>query len=213
MWTTISYVLSPVKTPKISAIFIVSTRKTTLNTYNSSPVWNPWTKSGVKKAITLIRIFDLWFEDLKKSHYVSIRHIDNWIGILLGQRPEACSMNGRCSIQFVVEGDGSVYPCDFYVTDEWKMGNVNTDTFAQMLRGPKAQSFIAASIPLPNECRNCPILSLCRNGCRRDRLMTEQGYLGKTYYCKAHLRFFTARQKQILQARSIIIQMRQANQS
>ena len=161
----------------------------------------------------LIRIFDLWFEDLKKGHYVSIRHIDNWIGILLGQRPEACSMNGRCSIQFVVEGDGSVYPCDFYVTDEWKMGNVNTDTFAQMLRSPKAQSFIAASIPLPDECRNCPILQLCRNGCRRDRLMTEQGHLGKTYYCKAHLRFFTARQKQILQARSIIIQMRQANQS
>ena len=161
----------------------------------------------------LIHIFDLWFEDLKKGHYTSIRHIDNWIGILLGQRPEACSMNGRCSIQFVVEGDGSVYPCDFYVTDEWKMGNVNSDTFAQMLRGPKAQSFIAASIPLPDECRSCPILQLCRNGCRRDRLMKEQGHLGKTYYCKAHLRFFTARQKQILQARSIIIQMRQANQS
>lgn len=158
----------------------------------------------------LIHIFDLWFEDLKKGHYVSIRHIDNWIGILLGQRPEACSMNGRCSIQFVVEGDGSVYPCDFYVTDEWRLGNVSTETFAQMLRSPKAQSFIAASVPLPEECRTCPILNLCRNGCRRDRLMTSHGTLSKTYYCKAHQRFFTARRQQILQARSIILQMRQA---
>ena len=157
----------------------------------------------------LIRIFDLWFEDLKHGHYTSIRHIDNWIGILLGQRPEACSMNGRCSIQFVVEGDGSVYPCDFYVTDEWKLGNVNTHSFAQMLRSPKAQSFIAASCALPEECRVCPILNLCRNGCRRDRLMTDQGILGKTFFCKAHLRFFTARRQQILQARSIILQMRQ----
>ena len=157
----------------------------------------------------LIKIFDLWYEDLKNGHYVSIRHIDNWIGILLGQRPEACSMNGRCSIQFVVEGDGGVYPCDFYVTDEWKLGNVNTDTFAQMLRSPNAQEFIKASIPLPDECRVCPILNLCRNGCRRDRLMTETNMPGKTYFCKAHLRFFTERRQQILHARSIIIQMRQ----
>lgn len=158
----------------------------------------------------LIKLFDLWFEDLKKGHYVSIRHLDNWIGILLGQRPEACSMNGRCSIQFVVEGDGSVYPCDFYVTDEWKLGNVNTDTFAALYRSPKAQAFIGASVVLPEDCRNCPILNLCRNGCRRDRLMTDAGILGKTFFCKAHLRFFNARRQQILQARSIILQMRQS---
>ena len=118
-------------------------------------------------------------------------------------------MNGRCSIQFVVEGDGSVYPCDFYVTDEWKLGNVNTDTFSQMLHSPKAQEFIKASIPLPDECRTCPILNLCRNGCRRDRLMTDLNLPGKTYFCKAHLRFFTERRQQILNARNIIIQMRQ----
>lgn len=157
----------------------------------------------------LIDIFDLWYEDLKNGHYVSIRHIDNWIGILLGQRPEACSMNGRCSIQFVVEGDGSVYPCDFYVTDQWKLGNVQSDTFAKMLRSPKAQEFIAASVALPEECRVCPILNLCRNGCRRDRLMTDISQPGKTYFCKAHLRFFTERRQQILHARSLIIQMRQ----
>lgn len=156
----------------------------------------------------LIDIFDLWYEDLQNGHYVSIRHIDNWIGILLGQRPEACSMNGRCSIQFVVEGDGSVYPCDFYVTDEWKLGNVNADTFGQMLRSPKAQAFIKASYPLPEECRVCPILNLCRNGCRRDRLMTDHNIPGKTFYCKAHLRFFTERRQQILNARNMIIQMR-----
>jgi len=158
----------------------------------------------------LINIFDLWYEDLKKGHYVSIRHIDNWIGILLGQRPEACSMNGRCSIQFVVEGDGSVYPCDFYVTDQWKLGNVQTDTFAQMLRSPKAREFIAASMALPEDCRACPIVNLCRNGCRRDRLTTPQGSIGKTCFCQAHLRFFTERRQQILRARSIILEMRRA---
>ena len=152
----------------------------------------------------LIRIFDLWYEDLKSGHYVSIRHIDNWIGILLGQRPEACSMNGRCSIQFVVEGDGSVYPCDFYVTDEWKLGNVADDSFASMLTGPKAHQFIRDSMVLPEECRICPILRLCRNGCRRDRMDLS----GKTCFCDAHRRFFTERRDQILDARNRILWMR-----
>lgn len=153
----------------------------------------------------LIRIFDLWYEDLKKGRYVSIRHIDNWIGILLGQRPEACSMNGRCSIQFVVEGDGSVYPCDFYVTDEWKLGNVASDSFASMLNSPKAHQFIRDSMVLPEECRVCPILRLCRNGCRRDRMESH----GKTCFCEAHRRFFTQRRDQILDARNRILRMRQ----
>lgn len=33
----------------------------------------------------LCRLFDLWFQDLQKGEYVSIRHLDNWIGMLLGQ--------------------------------------------------------------------------------------------------------------------------------
>ena len=36
-------------------------------------------------------------------------------------------MVGRCSIQFVVEGDGGVYPCDFYVLDEWRLGTVGQE--------------------------------------------------------------------------------------
>lgn len=158
----------------------------------------------------LLNIFDLWYEDLKKGHYVSIRHIDNWIGILLGQRPEACSMNGKCSIQFVVEGDGSVYPCDFYVTDQWKLGNVANDSFAKLLRSEKACAFISASKVLPEECKACPIVRLCRNGCRRDRPVLPSGVPGKTCFCDAHCRFFAARQPQILDARNRILQMRKS---
>lgn len=35
----------------------------------------------------LIRVFDLWFQDLLSGQYVSIRHIDNWLQILLGASP------------------------------------------------------------------------------------------------------------------------------
>lgn len=156
----------------------------------------------------LLRIFDLWFDDLKRGHYVSIRHIDNWLSILLGGRPEACTMNGICSIQFVVEGDGSVYPCDFYVTDRWKLGNVQTDSFAQMAQSTNAREFILSSTVVPDSCRACTIAALCRNGCRRDRLLIRPDIPGQNYYCKAYLRFFTERKQQLLEACSRILRMR-----
>ena len=33
-----------------------------------------------------------------------------------------------------MEADGSVYPCDFYVMDEYQIGNFNTDSFDQMIK-------------------------------------------------------------------------------
>lgn len=89
----------------------------------------------------LIRVFDLWFQDLLSGQYVSIRHIDNWLQILLGGQPEACGMVGRCSIQFVVEGDGGVYPCDFYVLDELRLGTVGENSFAEMAQSAAARQF------------------------------------------------------------------------
>ena len=86
----------------------------------------------------LIRLFDLWYEDLQRGEYISVRHLDNWLSILLGGQPEACSMTGQCAVQFVVEGDGGVYPCDFYVLDEWRMGTVGESSFAEMQRGEVA---------------------------------------------------------------------------
>lgn len=45
-------------------------------------------------------------------------------------------MNGCCNCYFVVEGDGSVYPCDFYCMDAWKLGTVK-DGFVQMKTSEK----------------------------------------------------------------------------
>ena len=43
----------------------------------------------------------------------------------MGYLPEACDQRGTCGVQNVVEADGSVYPCDFYMLDDYKLGNFN----------------------------------------------------------------------------------------
>lgn len=155
----------------------------------------------------LLRIFDLWLADLETGNYISIRHLDNWVGILLGEQPEACSMTGCCSVQFVIEGDGGVYPCDFYATDEWRLGTVGKETFRQMQNGEKARNFIRASLRIPETCRSCPVLPLCRNGCRRDRIIRE-GQVDLNYYCSAYRRFFLERRSELREAVEIILRMR-----
>ena len=159
----------------------------------------------------LLRVFDLWLADLRKGIYISIRHLDNWLSVLFGEPPEVCSMVGHCSVQFVVEGDGGVYPCDFYVLDRWRMGTVGEQSFAQMIGSAAAHDFIDGSYHVPAECRVCRFGAVCRNGCRRDRVIEPDGTIGKNYYCEAYRRFFITREREIGEALRIIAQMRRAN--
>lgn len=159
----------------------------------------------------LIRIFDLWYQDLQKGEYVSIRHLDNWLKILLGEPAESCDMVGHCSIQFVIEGDGGVYPCDFYVLDQWRLGTVGEQSFAELAQSETAERFIRSSLAVPEKCRGCPVRPVCRNGCRRNRLMTESGAAGENYYCEAYRRFFMERARELQAAARLILQMRRQN--
>ena len=85
--------------------------------------------AGRVRGRFLVRIFDLWRRDFLEGKRVSIRHIDNWLAVLMGGEPEACAQRGCCQVQLVVEGDGSVYPCDFYCLDRWKLDNWRSEPF------------------------------------------------------------------------------------
>ena len=155
-------------------------------------------------AAFLSKLFSLWFDDLKKGRICSIRLFDNWFSILFGGAPEACNMCGRCSIQFVIEGDGSVYPCDFYALDEFGLGNINENSFEEILRNKKAEDFVMASLTIPDECRLCRWYPLCRNGCRRERELLPDGTYGKTRRCAAFKRFFEENEREIAQAMNVM---------
>ena len=132
----------------------------------------------------LKRSFDLWYDDLQRGRYVSVRHLDNYIRILQGASPENCAMCGVCGSYFVVEADGSVYPCDFYCKAEYRLGSVFDD--APFAPSEKQRAFLAQSHIIHTSCRSCRYYVLCRGGCRRDR--TEDGTKNK--YCSAYIHFF-----------------------
>lgn len=139
----------------------------------------------------LIDLYRNWYQDLKRGDYVYIRYFDNLLGMLKGNNPESCSMCGICSHQWVIESDGSVFPCDFYAMDQWKIGNLRTDSVAQIERKRKELAFVEMSAYVPEECRYCQWYLLCRNGCRRNCEFVNRDRRDKNYFCRAYREFFS----------------------
>ena len=137
----------------------------------------------------LTDLLQLWYIDKMNGRFIHIRYFDNLLMMMMGRQPESCGMSGRCVNQLVVEADGSVYPCDFYVLDQWRLGNLFTDPIEEIISNPLAQRFISESL-LPHEnCNTCECRLLCRGGCRRDRVVQGDG-TSLNYFCDTMKVFF-----------------------
>ena len=103
----------------------------------------------------LIHGFNAYVKDYVRGKYTSIRYFDNLVHLYLGNPTEQCGMCGHCTHQFVVEGNGNVYPCDFYCTDEWLLGNINSpsENFDTLAHSEKAIEFLRESLKIKEECK------------------------------------------------------------
>ena len=138
----------------------------------------------------LCDLFDLWYQDLKNGTQISIRMFDNIVQMFLGYPPESCDLVGHCSINAVIEGDGKVYPCDFYVLDEWCLGNININSFDELKEHSNGKQFVESSRKEEPECQSCKFYSICRTGCRRHKEPVINGKLSKNYFCSAYQNFY-----------------------
>ena len=157
-----------------------------LDPFGEDPGQHEFSLKPVDYEIFLKKTFELWYEDIVAGRITVIRTFDNYIAMLLGYNPESCGMSGRCACQFVIEADGSVYPCDFYVLDETKIGNVRDDTFESIINSEKVRDFLNKGDEINDECRTCRWFFICRDGCRRYR---DHG-TKLNYYCTAFQNFF-----------------------
>ncbi len=144
----------------------------------------------------LCRLFSLWMKDYRKGKQPYIRQFYNYIGIMLGKQPEVCEQRGVCGIQYVVESNGNVYPCDFYVLDEYCLGNLNKDAFEEINKKREQIGFLERSNRVSEECKRCVWKNFCRCGCYRSRVdcVLPDGKTvenGTNYFCQGYKQFFS----------------------
>ena len=111
--------------------------------------------------------FDCWYSEYQKGNYISVTLFDQLIPMFLGVPPTLCGMLGKCHMQIVVEGDGSVYPCDFYALDQYCCGNITENSIDEIVYHEKAIKFVNEKQELLDVCKKCKYYKMCYGYCKR----------------------------------------------
>jgi uncharacterized protein len=149
---------------------------------------SPHTVRPERYGTFLCELFDRWILDLGGPRSTSVRTFDALLAHHLGLEPPECTMHATCDSYLVVEHNGAVYPCDFFVEPGWELGNIMTSDLATLCGSPKRQAFAALKADLPAVCRACVWLPICRGGCTKDRVLGVAPR--STYLCEAYRALF-----------------------
>jgi len=139
-------------------------------------------------GVFLCELFDEWFTN--GYPYVSVRLFDNLLQYYAGYTPECCMYKDACGEYLVVEHNGDVYTCDFFVTKEWYLGNILEDTPEDIMLRPKYNEFASIRKLDCDDCDDCEWLGFCQRGCVRMRYLPELDYSVRNYLCDAYSMFF-----------------------
>ena len=111
--------------------------------------------------------FDLWYREYVKGNVISVTLFDNVIPMFAGYPPQQCGMLGHCAPQFVVESNGDVYPCDFYVLDQYRCGNIRENTLLELATCETMKGFLKEPRRSCAACGDCPFEGMCHRNCKR----------------------------------------------
>jgi uncharacterized protein len=128
----------------------------------------PFSISGREWGDFMCGIFDAWYPG--DAYTVSIRHFDSYLSKLVDDQATACTLGRNCCQYFVVEHNGDIYPCDFFVEPQLKIGNVMDTTWIRAQRSPVYREFGKQKTAWNPACDTCDCLDLCVGDCLKHRL-------------------------------------------
>lgn len=135
----------------------------------------------------LVRIFDRWVEDFPN---VSIRDFDNLLAREMGQEPGTCTVNSRCGSYVVIEHNGDVFACDFFVIAKWRLGNILETPLDKIVTSERAEEFARSKSQLGPACEACRFLSKCWGGCQKHRVVLGGKLTDPSYFCRSYKRLY-----------------------
>jgi uncharacterized protein len=166
----------------------------------------PFSISGEELGRFYTRLFDLWMEDGFLE--VSIRIFEDIFIYLIDGVKASCGWLERCGSYLLVEHNGDVYPCDFFVYPEWHLGNIVTDSLTAILQNPKRAAFGEMKAQLPDACTRCRFLSFCQGDCTKFRWKENDTYTNVSALCEARKRLLTHIEPHVESIRRRVMEIR-----
>ncbi|HCE42016.1 MAG TPA: anaerobic sulfatase maturase [Lentisphaeria bacterium] len=127
-----------------------------------------WSITGREWGEFMCGIFDCW--SATDTRKVSIRLFDSILWYLVEGQRNICHIGRNCCQYFVVEYNGDVYPCDFFVDPKLKLGNIMVNTWEELQDSVKYKDFGALKSKWNSECERCACFELCSADCLKHRL-------------------------------------------
>jgi uncharacterized protein len=135
----------------------------------------------------LCRLFDRW---LDSPMDISVRDFDDLMLTMQGQPANTCIVQPRCGGYLLVEHNGDVFPCDFFVYPKWRLGNLNETPLSELRTSPKLMEFGNQKAMLSEACQSCKWLGSCFGGCLKHRTALGAPVTEPTYFCESYRMLF-----------------------
>lgn len=147
----------------------------------------PFAVTGEEFGDFLCEVFDAWKIDGPGK--VSVRYFDAVRRYLLDGGHDLCVMAKRCDAYLLVEYNGDVYPCDFFMYDEWRLGNLMETPLCEIGETPLRKKFAAMKAAGLAACADCEWIGFCHGGCPKDRQAFGDPRETATPLCAAYRKF------------------------
>lgn len=147
----------------------------------------PFAINGKEWGDFLCELFDQWYPTDTSS--VSIRHFDSMLLKLVEGSTNICTMGRNCRQYFVVEYNGDIYPCDFFVEKSLKLGNVMNTSWEEALASQTYQEFGAQKAQWNEACEACDCLDVCAGDCLKHRTYAGKPSQNISWLCAGWKRF------------------------
>ena len=145
----------------------------------------PWTISGEQWGEFLCALFQEW-----RRGGVEVRLFEALLARLLRQPAPLCHLGNNCCQYFVVEYNGDVYPCDFFVTPETRLGKVGEDSWEALQQSPAYREFGAAKAQWSERCSDCGYQQWCAGDCLKHRYRNGADPRALSWLCAGWRQFY-----------------------
>ena len=150
----------------------------------------PWTVNPGKYGDFLITIFDEWVRN--DVGRVNVMNFESSLVAWMGLPATVCIFSETCGKAAIIEHNGDVYSCDHYMYPDYRLGNIQSQTFKEMMDSAQQNQFgQAKKTTLPKYCQNCEVKFACNGECPKHRfLSTPDGEPGLNYLCEGYKKYF-----------------------
>ncbi len=168
----------------------------------------PYSITGKQWGEFLCEIFDEWRpNDTRK---VSIRLFDSILEYLANGLRNVCNMRTNCDSYLLIEYNGDVYPCDFFVEQNLKLGNIMENSWENLQASPTYRGFGKKKSEWNEICDECPYLKLCAGDCPKHRLYDPCNPRACSWLCEGWKIFYAHTLREFKKLAEIIHEQRQS---